>query len=493
MRFRQRSFASSGESVACFDSSSVGPISIPEALPAAMESNLDNAKPDEVTELKIAFDLDDGNLSPIDNSEVPLEMLESLIGNTLNPTDFTSSIVSTGGNFDVDTPLEVNIDEEEYSWNYVCKVLADITDREIDMGIEDSMKIATQVFEKMGHKCCTKVLSDDYDLDDGNSEDDNVLADNSQNDICELPSHIIDMTSFLISFAKYEFKVKHSTALINGINCPLADTLRFSCQVLSLVPHSNTWAKDARIIGLPTSSSVDKWFDTGRELIIVSGYASLLHIPLSSASYAHTLSEAIKKGCSCLFAKSYNLGQLGGIELDVESFNTMYLDKCFGVPENIENQHLDKFFMKYAQGLPVKELHSDKVKVRISEFIVSAKNECEVLEQAMGNQLIDARRQTKLTTVSSPAYFGCYIITKPLESLSPNINFMWRVNLQLYSSSPAGFVVYLTFPNLPFDPGIHDIPIAFAVDLNMFTNSSVLSIYDPIATLWGDWVYSEGK
>ncbi|OIT03099.1 hypothetical protein A4A49_13295 [Nicotiana attenuata] len=218
MRFRQRSFASSVESVACFDSSSVGPISIPEVLPAAMESTFDNAKPEEVAELKIASDLDDGNLSPINNSEVTPEMLESLVGSISDPTDFTSLIVSMGGNCNVDTPLEINIGEEEYSWNYACKVLADITEREIDMDIEDSVKIATQVFEKMGHNCCTKVLSDEYDLDDGNLEEDNVLADNSQNNKCELPSHIIDMTSFLISFAKCEFKVKHRTALINVRN-----------------------------------------------------------------------------------------------------------------------------------------------------------------------------------------------------------------------------------------------------------------------------------
>lgn len=130
MRFRQWSFASSVESVACFDSSSIGPISVPAVLPAAMESHLDNAKSEEVAELKISSDLDDGNLRSIDNSEVPPEMLESLIGNISNPTDFTSSIVSTSGNGDVDTPLEINIGEEEYSWNYACKVLADITERE---------------------------------------------------------------------------------------------------------------------------------------------------------------------------------------------------------------------------------------------------------------------------------------------------------------------------------------------------------------------------
>ncbi|XP_009759066.2 uncharacterized protein [Nicotiana sylvestris] len=67
--------------------------------------------------------------------------------------------------------------------------------------------------------------------------------------------------------------------------------------------------------------------------------------------------------------------------------------------------------------------------------------------------------------------------------------------VQCYSSFEADLVVYLKFANLLFDLGIHDIPITCVINLNMFTNtnSSVFSSYDPIATLWGDWVYNEGK
>ncbi|OIT03971.1 hypothetical protein A4A49_36665 [Nicotiana attenuata] len=54
-------------------------------------------------------------------------------------------------------------------------------------------------------------------------------------------------------------------------------------------------------------------------------------------------------------------------------------------------------------------------------------------------------------------------------------------------------VVYLKFANLPFDPSIHDISITYAINPNIFTNSSIFSTYDPIITLWGYWVYSEGK
>ncbi|OIT03100.1 hypothetical protein A4A49_13294 [Nicotiana attenuata] len=183
---------------------------------------------------------------------------------------------------------------------------------------------------------------------------------------------------------------------------------------------------------------------------------------------------------------------LGGVKLGVESFDAMYFDECFQVPENIENRPPDKSVMEYQHGLPVKELHSDDDKLQISEFIVSAKIECELSEQKVGSHLIDAQRQNKWTTWSSPAYFGCNILKKTLASLSPNTYSNWHVKLQVHSCSFAGFIVYITFSNLQFDPGIHDIPIAFSINMNMFTINTILSIYDPTTTL-DEWVYIDGK
>lgn len=52
MRFRQRSFSSSVESLACFDSISIAPIALAEVLSAIMESDLNNAKPEKTIELE---------------------------------------------------------------------------------------------------------------------------------------------------------------------------------------------------------------------------------------------------------------------------------------------------------------------------------------------------------------------------------------------------------------------------------------------------------
>lgn len=93
--------------------------------------------------------MEDGNSRPKDNSEVPLQMLESPIGKLSNPTDFVSSMVSIGGNCDVYTPLKIKISKAEYSSNYACKVFVEITDREIDMDFEDSVKTAVKAFEKI--------------------------------------------------------------------------------------------------------------------------------------------------------------------------------------------------------------------------------------------------------------------------------------------------------------------------------------------------------
>lgn len=192
---------------------------------------------------------------------------------------------------------------------------------------------------------------------------------------------------------------------------------------------------------------MDKWFDTGQKYIIALWCVSLLHIPLSSESYAHRLFEVIRKRWSALFVESYDLQLLGGVKLGVESFDAMYLDEYFHAPENIENR-LDKSFIEYEHGLPVKELHSNDDKMQISRFIVLAKIESELSEHKVGSHLMNAQRQNKWTTWSSPAYFGCNILMKTLASLSPNTYSNWRVSLELHSCSSAGFVVYITFSNL---------------------------------------------
>lgn len=152
------------------------------------------------------------------------------------------------------------------------------------------------------------------------------FIDNSHNGICELPSQIIHMTSFLISFVASEYKVTNRIVLISGMNYPLADTLAFSRQVLSLVPHSGSWATDARDIGLSNSSYVIRWLDTGQEFILALGCSPLMHIPLSSPSHVHTLFETIRKIWNYSFAKLYDWELLGEAKFDVESFDAVYLD-----------------------------------------------------------------------------------------------------------------------------------------------------------------------
>lgn len=70
--------------------------------------------------------------------------------------------------------------------------------------------------------------------------------------------------------------------------------------------------------------------------------------------------------------------------------------------------------------------------IEYSDFIVSPKFSCEVLEQAAGNHEIDVRRQNKWTKLSCPAYFDCNILTKSLKRLLPANYSSWTVNLQAY-------------------------------------------------------------
>ncbi|KAK6778047.1 hypothetical protein RDI58_024765 [Solanum bulbocastanum] len=101
--------------------------------------------------------------------------------------------------------------------------------------------------------------------------------------------------------------------------------------------------------------------------------------------------------------------------------------------------------MAYKCSITVKELHSCDDKVEISEFIVSAKFLCRILEYQL-------RRQNKWMALSSPPYFVCNILTKALYSVSPNDDFEHYMTLQPVSYSLPGFVVSVTFANHPFDP-----------------------------------------
>lgn len=371
LQFRQWSLTSSTEGVACFDSISVATIALLEILHAAIESDLTNGKQEEATESKYVSDLDGKNLRPADNSKVPPEIFVASIGNFLHPTDFTSSIVLIGSNCDGDTPLEIKIDEEDYSKSFACKVFAEIPYREFDMDFKHSIPNATQVFEEKSDNCCSKVLANESDLDDDNSEKDKLLAKIFLQDIYGLPSQNV--------------------------------------QVFLLGQYS-----EARDTGLQKSGYVDKWFDTGQEFIIA---------------------------------------------------------------------------LQYERGVSTKELHSNDGKVRILDFNVSPKLACEVLEQAMGSHVTDVRTQNKWTMLSSPAYFMCNILTTTLKNLPPTNYSSWSVDLQAhFYYFSISFIVYHTFLNLPFDPGIPDTPLFYGADKTLVTTGRFLSTYILIAALWGEEV-----
>ncbi|KAH0675447.1 hypothetical protein KY290_026920 [Solanum tuberosum] len=116
-----------------------------------------------------------------------------------------------------------------------------------------------------------------------------------------------------------------------------------------------------------------------------------------------------------------------------------------------------------------------------------------ILEWLVGNQLRAARRQNKWMMLSSTSYFVCNNFTKALYILSPNTNFGWSMTLQPYSYFSPGFIVFLTFTNRPFDPGIHDITLSYGANGNMFPNSSFVSTYFCIVTLWNEQIYGIGR
>ncbi|KAH0714898.1 hypothetical protein KY284_007803 [Solanum tuberosum] len=162
--------------------------------------------------------------------------------------------------------------------------------------------------------------------------------------------------------------------------------------------------------------------------------------------------ESIENKWSCLCAKLSDWKQLNRVEIGVETFNAMYFDKCKWVTENI-GDHLDYLCMEYECGISAIELHS-----------YDSKN--------------------KWMALSSP-YFVCNILMKALYSLLPNDNFEWSMT-QPDSYSLPGFIVSLTFANRPFDASIHDIPLSYGANENMFRNTSFVSTY--ILVVWGEQV-----
>ncbi|KAK4374083.1 hypothetical protein RND71_004760 [Anisodus tanguticus] len=90
--------------------------------------------------------------------------------------------------------------------------------------------------EKPIWKFHENVLADESDLEDGDSKKDTVLAENYRQYIRGSPSQIVDMPSFLVSFAEHVYEVENRTAIITGISCPLEDTLRFR---VSSTPFNN--------------------------------------------------------------------------------------------------------------------------------------------------------------------------------------------------------------------------------------------------------------
>ncbi|KAK6773946.1 hypothetical protein RDI58_029185 [Solanum bulbocastanum] len=239
------------------------------------------------------------------------------------------------------------------------------------MDFKHSIRNATQVFKEKSHNCCSKVLANESDMDDNNSEKDKLLAKIFLRGIYGLPSQNVEV--FLL-----------------GQYSEVRDT------------------------GLLISGYVNKWFDTCQEFITA---------------------------------------------------------------------------LEYERGVSFKELHSNDGNVRIFEFNVSPKLACEVLEQTMGSHVIDVRTQNKWTMLSSPAYFVCNILTKTLKRLPPTNYSSWSGNLQAhFYYFSIGFVVYHTFLNLPFDPGIPDTPLFYGADKTTVTTSRFLSTYILISALWGEEV-----
>ncbi|XP_006361304.1 uncharacterized protein [Solanum tuberosum] len=169
--------------------------------------------------------------------------------------------------------------------------------------------------------------------------------------------------------------------------------------------------------------------------------------------------------------------------MDTGLQNSGYVDKWFDTGQEFI------IALEYERGVLTKELHSNDGKVRIFEFNVSPKLACEVLEQAMGSHVIDVGTQNKWTTLSSPTYFVCNILTTTLKNLPPTNYSSWSVDLQAhFYYFSISFIVYHTFLNLPFDPGIPDTPLYYGADKTLVTTGRFLSTYILIAALWGQEV-----
>ncbi|KAH0667901.1 hypothetical protein KY285_029107 [Solanum tuberosum] len=429
LQFRQWSFTRSTEGVAGFDSINVATIALPEILHAAIESDLANGKQEEATESKYASDLDGENLRPADNSKVPPEIFVASIGNVLHPTDFTSSIVLIGSNCDGDTPLEIKIDEEDYSKSFACKVFAEIPYREIDMDFKHSIPNATQVFEEKSDNCCSK----------------NIMG------VPKTDQH------YALTFA-----------YANAIRCHLigsdneaTDSDMYYVEVLLNAEH-----------GTPTSRcnqlNLSQFpFDPGARCVNIS-----IRLPATD----------LFDGLPSQNVQVFLLGQYSEA-MDTGLQNSGYVDKWFDTGQEFI------IALEYERGVLTKELHSNDGKVRIFEFNVSPKLACEVLEQAMGSHVIDVGTQNKWTTLSSPTYFVCNILTTTLKNLPPTNYSSWSVDLQAhFYYFSISFIVYHTFLNLPFDPGIPDTPLYYGADKTLVTTGRFLSTYILIAALWGQEV-----
>uniref|UniRef100_A0A0V0ICA6 Putative ovule protein n=1 Tax=Solanum chacoense TaxID=4108 RepID=A0A0V0ICA6_SOLCH len=111
----------------------------------------------------------------------------------------------------------------------------------------------------------------------------------------------------------------------------------------------------------------------------------------------------------------------------------------------------------------------------------------------MGSHVIDVRTQNKWTTLNSPAYFVCNILTTTLKKLPPTNYSSWSVDLQAhFYYFSISFIVYHTFLNLPFDPGIPDTLLFYGADKTLVTTGHFLSTYILIAALWGEEVCGLG-
>ncbi|OIT29809.1 hypothetical protein A4A49_16541 [Nicotiana attenuata] len=220
-------------------------------------------------------------------------------------------------------------------------------------------------------------------------------------------------------------------------------------------------------------------------------------------------------------------------KIEVETFEDMYLAKFLMEPVIIEDLCLDKLFMENEDVIPRSDIFSDEMlsdddheeSTELSSTFMALTSSTEKEKahtlfedlrkrgclfaklydwQPVGGVAMDMLgRSSQLVHAGNYIYDAVEFMDMDLLDIGLNmkpfrglakLGFQTVIYfLQRYSSSIADLVVYLKFANLLFDPSIHNIVITYAINGNMFAHSVVFSTYDPIATLWGDWVYSEGK